>query len=155
MSPARASLGAVKGFLARAVPNATVIVAAESDVVRARRLGKEISAQAGFASGDQAVIAAAIAAIARNIVAFADTGRMTLTSDNASDQPAFVVIAHDDGPGIPDVPLALREGFSTAGRPGLGLSGARRLMDAFEIVSEPPHLVGRDDPSGGSRSAAP
>ena len=126
-----------RGASAVADQTATLAIAAESDVASVRQLGREISARAGFAAGDQTVIAAAIAEVARNILTHAGSGEITLSAESEGGRTGIVVIARDKGPGIPDVSSALREGFSTAGRAGLGLPGARRLMDVFEIASAP------------------
>src|SRR5690349_14026421 len=91
----------------------------------------------GFSSGDATLIATAISELARNIVAYASKGRITLKVVNGLNRQGISVTASDDGPGILDVGQALRDGFSTSGSLGLGLPGVRRLMDEFEIVSKP------------------
>ena len=114
----------------------TVAVAAEPDVASVRQLARQLAAQVGFSQGDQTVIEAVISEIARNMLCFAGQGEITLRAEGGV-QAGIVVIARDQGPGIPDVARALQEGFSTSGGLGLGLAGARRLMDTFEIVSAP------------------
>jgi anti-sigma regulatory factor (Ser/Thr protein kinase) len=114
----------------------TINVAAEPDVVSVRHVARQLAAHVGFTQGDQTVIEAVISEIARNILSFAGRGEITLRTESGM-QPGIVVIARDQGPGIPDVSQALQEGFSTSGGLGLGLAGARRLMDTFEIVSAP------------------
>ncbi len=133
----RPSVSYWRGAATAADQAATVSIAAEPDIASVRQLGREISAKAGFAAGDQTVIAAAIAEVARNIVTHAGRGEITLSAESEGGRQGIVVVARDRGPGIPDVSSALREGFSTAGRAGLGLPGARRLMDVFEIASAP------------------
>jgi serine/threonine-protein kinase RsbT len=114
-----------------------VPITADVDVVSARQRGRELAAETGFSSGDQTVIAAAISEIARNILMYAKRGEIVLRVVMNGDQDGLVVVARDQGPGIPDVPRALQDGYSTSGGLGLGLPGARRLMDEFEIVSGP------------------
>jgi serine/threonine-protein kinase RsbT len=114
-----------------------ISIAADTDVVTARQRGRELAAEAGFSSGDQTVIAAAISEIARNILNYAKHGEVALSVVNNGDRRGVVVVARDQGPGIRDVERALEDGYSTSGGLGLGLPGARRLMDEFEVVSAP------------------
>ncbi len=91
---------------------------------------------AGFSATEATVIATAISEIARNIVRFARRGEVTstlLTEDGAT---GIMVVAQDTGPGIADIDLAFRDGYTTYGGLGLGLPGSRRLMDEFEVMSE-------------------
>ena len=115
----------------------TIPIRHESDIVAARREGRTLGAQLGFTSGELTVIATAISEVARNIVVYAKMGeiRVGIEHDNGG-RKGLVVVAQDDGPGIKDLERAMRDGFSSAGGLGLGLPGARRLMDEFEIVSE-------------------
>jgi serine/threonine-protein kinase RsbT len=110
-------------------------VTADVDVVNARQKGRELAAQAGFSSGDQTVIAAAISEIARNILNYAKRGEVLLSVVTNGDRQGVIVVARDQGPGIPDVQRALEDGYSTSGGLGLGLPGARRLMDDFDVTS--------------------
>ena len=110
-------------------------VTADVDVVNARQRGRELAAQAGFSSGDQTVIAAAISEIARNILNYAKRGEVVLSVVTNGDRQGVIVVARDQGPGIPDVQRALEDGYSTSGGLGLGLPGARRLMDDFDVTS--------------------
>ncbi|HEV2748965.1 MAG TPA: anti-sigma regulatory factor [Gemmatimonadales bacterium] len=110
-------------------------VTADVDVVTARQRGRELAAQAGFSSGDQTVIAAAISEIARNILNYAKRGEVLLSVVTNGDRQGVIIVARDQGPGIPDVQRALEDGYSTSGGLGLGLPGARRLMDDFDVTS--------------------
>ena len=82
------------------------------------------------------LIATVISELVRNIVLYAKRGQIIVRRAESAGRPGIVVVARDDGPGIPDVRQALCVGFSTSGSLGLGLPGAKRLMDEFEIVSE-------------------
>jgi serine/threonine-protein kinase RsbT len=108
----------------------------DGDIVVARQKGREIGAEVGFSGSDLTVIATAISEIARNIVLYAGNGEIALNTVGQGVKRGIVVVARDAGPGIPDVERAMQDGFSTGKSLGLGLPGARRLMDEFEIVSE-------------------
>ena len=110
-------------------------VTADVDVVQVRQKGRELAAQAGFSSGDQTVIAAAISEIARNILMYAKRGEMQFSVVTNGDRQGVVIVASDHGPGIPDIARALQDGYSTSGGLGLGLPGAKRLMDDFDVAS--------------------
>ena len=112
-----------------------VSIASDKDVVQARQSGRELAARAGFSSGDQTVIAAAISEIARNVLMYARQGEIHISVVLNGDHSGVMIVARDQGPGIPDIERALRDGYSTSGGLGLGLPGAKRLMDDFEIVS--------------------
>lgn len=114
-----------------------VSIGSDVDVVGARQRGRELAAQLGFSAGDQAVVAAAISEVARNILMYARRGTVELHVVEDGDRPGITIIASDRGPGIPDIEQAMRDGFSTSGGLGLGLPGARRLMDEFAIISSP------------------
>ena len=109
----------------------------DADVVLARQRGREMAAAAGISGSDLTVVATAISEIARNIIAYGERGRIVLKIATNGRRRGVVVIASDEGPGIPDIETAMRDGFSTGKSLGFGLPGARRLMDDFEIVSAP------------------
>jgi len=110
-----------------------VPITSDVDVVSARQKGRELAAELGFSSGDQTVIAAAISEIARNILMYAKRGEIALRTVMNGDLDGVIIVARDQGPGIPDVARALQDGYSTSGGLGLGLPGARRLMDDFDV----------------------
>lgn len=114
-----------------------VTVAGEPDIVLARQKGRELAIEAGFSKTDQTLIATAISEVARNIVVYARAGEITVTLVAKGARRGIRVIACDQGPGIRDIALAMRDGYSTANSLGLGLPGAKRLMDDFEIESQP------------------
>ncbi len=113
-----------------------VAINSDQDIVSARQRGRAMANELGFSSGDATLIATAISELARNIVAYARRGRITLNVVNGTNRQGISVTASDDGPGIPDIAQALRDGFSTSGSLGLGLPGVRRLVDEFEITSQ-------------------
>jgi serine/threonine-protein kinase RsbT len=114
----------------------SVRVDREADVVVARQTGRELAATAGISGSDLTVVATAISEIARNIISYAERGQIVLRMVERGRRRGIVVVGRDEGPGIADIELAMRDGFSTGNSLGLGLPGARRLMDEFEIVSE-------------------
>ncbi len=95
-----------------------------------------MAARLGFSNTELTLIATAISEITRNIVEYAKCGELCLSIAQQGDKRGIVVIATDKGPGIPNIKLAMQDGYSTGHSLGLGLPGAKRLMDEFEIVSE-------------------
>jgi serine/threonine-protein kinase RsbT len=114
-----------------------VAIKADQDIVLARQKGRALAAALGFSAVDATLIATAISELARNIVVYARRGEVTLQAVRGTNRKGILIVASDDGPGIPDIRQALRDGFSTSGSLGLGLPGVRRLMDEFEITSQP------------------
>ena len=108
----------------------------DSDIVTARQKGREIASQVGFKGTDLTLIATAISEVARNILTYAKTGEIIVDAAMNGTRRGIVVVAEDQGPGIPSIEDAMRDGFSTGNSLGLGLPGAKRLMDEFEIVSQ-------------------
>src|SRR5262245_46431947 len=113
-----------------------VPIRSAADLVAARQIGRSLAARFGFTGGDLTLIATAISELARNILEYAQTGEIVFTSVEKGGRNGIAIAARDEGPGIPDVARALQDGYSTGNGLGLGLPGARRLMDEFEIVSE-------------------
>lgn len=111
-------------------------IRSDVDIVAARQRGRALAADVGFSPTDATIIAMAISELARNIVLYARGGTIVLAVLEGSGAAGLMIVAEDDGPGIPDVGEAMREGYSTSGGLGLGLPGVRRLMDEFEIHSE-------------------
>lgn len=114
-----------------------VEVVADLDIVTARKAGRDLAARLGFSGSELTVIATAISEVARNIVEYGRGGEIRLRLVEHGAQRGIVIVAKDDGPGIPNIERAMRDGFSTGRGLGMGLPGARRLMDDFEIVSGP------------------
>ena len=114
-----------------------VAISSDQDIVAARQRGRALAEELGFSAVDSTFIAAAISELARNIVSYAGKGEITLKTIQNSTRDGILIVAADEGPGIHDIRQALRDGFSTSGSLGLGLPGVRRLMDEFEITSQP------------------
>jgi serine/threonine-protein kinase RsbT len=112
-----------------------VPVSSGADIVTARLEGRQLAAKAGFNGSDLTVIATAISEVARNIVEYARKGEIILDIVQDGIKTGLRVEARDDGPGIPNIELAMQDGYSTGRGLGLGLPGTRRLMDEFQIRS--------------------
>ena len=112
-------------------------ITSDVDIVQARAKGRELAAAHGFTLGDQTVIATAISEVARNILLYARRGEVRIRVATDTGRDGLVIVAEDSGPGIRDIARALQDGFSTSGGLGLGLPGARRLMDDFNVQSVP------------------
>lgn len=112
-------------------------VESEWDIVVARQMGRQFAKGLGFGDVDQARITTAISELARNIYLYAGNGKIHLTAVEQDGQQGIKVVAEDVGPGIQDIRLAMEDGFSTSGGLGAGLAGVKRLMDEFDIQSEP------------------
>ena len=115
--------------------SATIAISVDVDIVAARLRGRALADAVGFSATDATLIATAISEIARNIITYARSGEMQLRILDIGGRRGIEVIAHDRGPGIPDIDEALRDGYSSGSGMGIGLPGARRLMDEFEVVS--------------------
>lgn len=113
-----------------------VPIHAEPDIITARKRGREMAESMGFSGVDLTLIATAISEVTRNIVRYAGSGELAFWAEDEGRRCALVVQARDKGPGIADLSLAMQDGYSTGRGLGLGLPGARRLMDTFEIESK-------------------
>jgi len=113
-----------------------VQITSESDIVAARQEGRALGSTLGFSSSELTVIATAISEIARNIVKYARDGQITFSLVGSVPRRGLMIVAEDNGPGIADISLALQDGYSTSKSLGVGLPGAKRLMDEFEIDTE-------------------
>jgi serine/threonine-protein kinase RsbT len=105
------------------------------DIVDARKAGHELALELGFTLTDVTMIATAISEIARNITSYAGRGAVRVMVQEREGRKALVVRAEDEGPGIADIERAFEDGYSTGRGLGLGLPGARRLMDRLVIES--------------------
>ncbi len=114
-----------------------VEVSDPDDIVTARQAGHELARGLGFSLTDVTMIATAISEVARNITSYAGYGEIRVAVQDREGRNALVVRAEDEGPGIVDIDRALEDGYSTGRGLGLGLPGARRLMDRLIVRSEP------------------
>ena len=116
-------------------PEAKVEIRQESDILAARKVARTIATRLKFSEIDLILIATAISEIARNILTYATQGDMSFEEVQEPSRRGLIVTARDQGPGIPDIDRAMEDGFSSGKGLGLGLPGARRLMDEFTIAS--------------------
>jgi serine/threonine-protein kinase RsbT len=117
--------------------NEVIGIYAPTDIVLARRMARELAESLGFGRADQTRLATAVSELARNVIQYAGGGFCTITQESDDRMIQVVVYVEDTGPGIPDIEMAMRDGFSTSGGLGAGLPGTRRLVDNFSIQSEP------------------
>ena len=94
---------------------------------------RQMAAELGFGTTDQALIATAVSELARNIIRYAGAGKVRLEKVSSGRRVGITVTASDHGPGIADLDQAMKDGFSSSGGLGLGLPGTRRLMDEFRV----------------------
>ncbi|BAX94796.1 anti-sigma regulatory factor [Mycobacterium shigaense] len=109
------------------------------DIVEARKAGHQLALSLGFSLTDVTMIATAISEIARNITSYAGRGAVRVEVAEREGRKALVVRAEDDGPGIADIERAMEDGYSTGRGLGMGLPGARRLMDRLVVESSLGH----------------
>jgi serine/threonine-protein kinase RsbT len=112
-------------------------VRTSNDIVRVRQLVREWAVQAGFSLVDQTKMVTATSELARNTVEHGGggTARLDLLADGG--RRGLRLTCEDQGPGIPDIALALKDGYTSRAGLGLGLPGARRLVNDFAIDSRP------------------
>jgi serine/threonine-protein kinase RsbT len=111
-------------------------VVSEADVVTVRRRVRETATKLGFSLVDQTKFVTAASELARNTLIHGKGGEMELTLLNGP-RAGIRLVFQDKGPGISDIDLALRDGFTTGAGLGLGLGGAKRLVSEFECMSRP------------------
>jgi serine/threonine-protein kinase RsbT len=114
-----------------------IAIESDADVVTARQRARELAADLELSSTDQTLLATAISEVARNITTYAQRGEVLVSIVHENDRRGIRVVARDEGPGIEDLERALQDGYTTGGGLGLGLPGARRLVDDFSIDSAP------------------
>ena len=107
------------------------------DVVRVRQQVRVVAAKTGLSLVDQTKVVTAASELARNALVHGGGGTASVEVVTSSLGRSGIKIGFsDDGPGIPDIDLALTDGWTTGHGLGLGLSGARRLVDEFELTSK-------------------
>ncbi|HVG23604.1 MAG TPA: anti-sigma regulatory factor [Thermoanaerobaculia bacterium] len=123
------------------MPSATksesVPVRSSAEVVSVRHLVRRWAVELGFTLVEQTKIVTAASELARNMVDYGRGGTMTIEALEDGARKGLRLIFEDQGPGIPDINTALRDGFTTGAGMGLGLGGAKRLSNEFEIRSAP------------------
>ncbi len=117
-----------------AVPK-VITIQSDLDIVAARMAARDMAKSMGFGAIDQARIATAISELARNIYLYAGEGTVTVSEVQQGVRKGIEVICEDQGPGIEDISLVMQDGYTTSKGMGMGLPGAKRLMDDFEVIS--------------------
>ena len=112
-------------------------VQSAQDVVAIRQSVRQRAVELGFSLVDQTKIVTAASELARNTLQYGGGGRVTIDAVEDFGRRGIRLTFEDEGPGIPDVELAMKDGYTTGGGLGLGLSGARRLSNDFSIQSAP------------------
>ena len=121
------------------MPATAIELKVETDVVLARQAGRELAREMGFGSADQTRLATAISELARNVIEYAGEGICLISNDSNEHGTRIQVVVEDNGPGIADLEQAMTHGFTTGGGLGVGLPGAKRLVQEFNIESSPGH----------------
>ncbi|GIV88906.1 MAG: serine/threonine protein kinase [Chloroflexus sp.] len=114
----------------------TAVIRSDLDIVIARTMARDMAKALGFGPIDQARIATAVSELARNIFLYAGTGNVTVRNIEKGARKGIEIICEDQGPGIPNIDLVMQDGYSTSRGMGMGLPGAKRLMDEFDIKSQ-------------------
>jgi serine/threonine-protein kinase RsbT len=113
----------------------TMPVDSESQVVAVRQTVRSWAGELGFSLVDQTKIVTAASELARNTIKHGGGGSLKLESLNEGIRKGLRLVFEDHGPGIPDISLAMKDGYTTGGGLGLGLGGSKRLMSDFQIES--------------------
>ena len=136
----------------------TVLIDGDADIVTARAASRELARFLGFGTADQTWLATAVSELTRNIISYVGTGRCHIADDSDEGVAKIRIVVEDDGPGIPDVEAAMRDGFTTGNGLGAGLPGTKRLVHEFEIDTAPGHTrisIGMASPRRGSVGGMP
>lgn len=120
-----------------AVKSETMPIRAESDIVQVRQAVRRWAAELGFSLVEQTKIVTAASELARNVLVHGGGGEARLETLHEGRRQGLRLTFEDQGPGIADIELALRDGYTTGGGLGLGLGGSKRLVNEFAIVSKP------------------
>ncbi len=111
-------------------------ISVDVDIISASKRIRQTCRDLGLSNVETLRILTAAAEIARNIIAYAKQGEMTVSEVSTDGKVGLLITARDRGPGIPDLALAMTDGYSTGNTLGFGLPGAKRLMDEFSIESK-------------------
>jgi serine/threonine-protein kinase RsbT len=112
-------------------------IAGQQDVVAVRQVVREWAVSMGFSLVEQTKVITAASELARNVIVYGGGGTLSLEALNDGSRRGLRLAFEDQGPGIADIEAALRDGYTTGGGLGLGLGGAKRLSNEFEIRSRP------------------
>ena len=115
----------------------TIPVRGDADVVSIRQIIRQWTMDLGFGLVDQTKMVTAASELARNMVLYGGGGEVRLEALNSDVRRGLKVTFEDHGPGIPDIQLALKDGYTTGNGLGLGLGGAKRLVNDFDVHSRP------------------
>lgn len=118
------------------VSGKTFSIKSDKDLIEIRDFGRSLAGQIGFSGNDQTLISTALSEICRNVLEYAGSGEVTIEADRETKPSAIKIVVSDTGPGIENIELALKEGYSTGRGLGIGLPGSKRIMDEFNIESE-------------------
>jgi len=120
-----------------ALKSEAILLRSSEDVIRVRQLTREWAIQTGFSLVEQTKLITAASELARNTVDYGGGGKVLVEALNDTNRRGLQLTFMDEGPGIADIEMALKDGYTTGGGLGLGLGGAKRLVNDFEIVSRP------------------
>jgi serine/threonine-protein kinase RsbT len=115
----------------------TIPIIATQDIVIARQRGRELAQKYAFSKSEQTRFATAISELTRNVLTYATSGHCSFSVRSANKKDVITARIIDHGPGIPNIKLALEDGYSGGAGLGLGLPGAKRLVHSFSVESAP------------------
>lgn len=117
--------------------SSTLKLTGNEDIVQVRQAVRAIAVELGFSLVDQTKLVTAASELARNTVTYGGGGTLLIEGLNEGVRRGIKLTFEDHGPGIPDIELAMKDGYTTGGGLGLGLGGAKRLVNEFDISSRP------------------
>jgi serine/threonine-protein kinase RsbT len=123
--------------LVEVLKNSSAPIQASSDIVKVRQIVREWAVAIGFSLVDQTKLITAASELTRNMLDHGGGGMVGIESVKNATRLGLRLTFSDQGPGIPDIELALKDGYTTGGGLGLGLGGAKRLVNDFAIDSAP------------------
>ncbi|VVP04200.1 Serine/threonine-protein kinase RsbT [Pseudomonas fluorescens] len=109
----------------------------EQDVVRARQLARKLAQECGMRLIDLTKLVTAVSELARNTMVYGGGGDMDWQILDENSRVGLRLVFRDEGPGIPDIKLAMTDGWTSGSGLGLGLTGAKRLVEEFELETTP------------------
>jgi serine/threonine-protein kinase RsbT len=127
----------IGGMIMQVLKSNVLEVQNEADIVYVRQAVRKLAQEVGFGLVDQTKLITAASELARNTVKYAGRGTMRWDIVSRESKQGLRLCFEDQGPGIPDIALAMRDGWTSGGGLGLGLSGSKRLVNEFEIESAP------------------